>query len=176
MLGKVLLERFLSHLAEVEKVYVLVRPKTRPGASPVSIEERLKQEVYDSQIFDPLKGRLGGPFDSLFHAKVQAVSGDVASEKLGLEPEVYDRLQREVDIIINCAAVVSFDAPLDKAVGLNTLGPRRIADFAKGCNDAFFAQVSTCYVNATRKGPVPEELPDPTRTVGHINGLPPGPL
>lgn len=172
LLGKVLLERVLSHLAEVKKVYVLVRPKTRPAASPVSIEERLKQEVYDSQIFDPLKELLGGRFDSLFHSKVQAISGDVSSEKLGLDTQMYDRLQREVDVIINCAAVVSFDAPLDKAVGLNTLGPRRIAEFARGCDGAFFAQVSTCYVNATRKGPVPEELPDPTRTVGHVNGLP----
>ncbi len=172
LLGKVLLERFLSHLSDVNKVYVLVRPKTRPGASPVSVEDRLKQEVYDSQILDPLKSRLGDSFEALFNAKVQAVSGDVALDNLGLAPEVYDRLQREVDIIINCAAVVSFDAPLDKAVGLNTLGPRCIAEFARGCKEAFFAHVSTCYVNATRKGPVPEELPDPTRTVGHINGLP----
>ena len=175
LLGKVLLERLLSHLPDVERVYVLVRPKTRPGSSPVSIEERLKQEVYDSQIFDPLRDRLGSSFDSLFHSKVHAVAGDVASEKLDLDPEDYDRLQSEVNVIINCAAVVSFDAPLDKAVGLNTLGPRRIARFAMGCNDAFFAQVSTCYVNATRKGPVPEELPDPTRTLGHVNGLPQAP-
>ena len=175
LLGKVLLERFLSNLAEVEKVYVLVRPRTRAGAAPVSIEERLKQEVHDSQIFDPLRERLAGSFEALFQTKVQAVTGDVASEKLGLAPKIYDRIQSEVDIIINCAAVVSFDAPLDKAVGLNTLGPRRIAEFARGCDEAFFAQVSTCYVNATRKGPVPEDLPDPTRTVGHINGLPQDP-
>ena len=175
LLGKVLLERFLSHLAEVKKVYVLVRSKTRPGASSVSIEERLRQEVYDSQIFDPLKDRLGQSFEALFHSRVQAISGDVASDKLGLDHETYERLQREVNVIINCAAVVSFDAPLDKAVGLNTLGPRRIAEFARGCHEAFFAQVSTCYVNATRKGPVPEELPDPTLTVGRINGLPQDP-
>lgn len=175
LLGKVLLERILSHLSATEKVYVLVRPKTRPGAPLISSEERLKQEVYDSQIFEPLKERLGESFDMLFHAKVQAVSGDVSSENLGLDPETYDRLQSEVNVIINCAAVVSFDAPLDRAVGLNTLGPRRIADFARGCNEVFFAQVSTCYVNATRKGPVPEELPDPTLTVGHINGLPQAP-
>lgn len=175
LLGKVLLERVLSHLPDVKKVYVLVRPKSRPGASPISIEDRLKQEVCDSQIFDPIRDRLGDCFDTLFHSKVEAVSGDVALEKLGLSAELYDRLQREVNIIINCAAVVSFDAPLDKAVRLNTLGPRRIAEFARGCNEVFFAQVSTCYVNATRKGPVPEELPDPTLTVGHVNGLPQSP-
>ena len=175
LLGKVLLERVLCHLPEIETLYVLIRPRTRPGAPPISIEERLRQEVYDSQIFEPLKARLGDSFDALFHSRVKAVSGDVSSEELGLEPETYRRLQDEVDIIINCAAVVSFDAPLDKAVGLNTLGPRRISEFARGCKSPFFAQVSTCYVNATRKGPVPEELPDPTRTVGHVNGLPQAP-
>ena len=111
LLGKVLLERVLCHLPEIETLYVLIRPRTRPGAPPISIEERLRQEVYDSQIFEPLKARLGDSFDALFHSKVKAVSGDVSLEELGLEPETYRRLQDEVDIIINCAAVVSFDAP-----------------------------------------------------------------
>ena len=171
-MGKVLLERMLSLLPDIAAVYVLVRPKTRAGATAISIDERLKQEVFESQIFEPLKDRMGDAFDGLFDSKVHAVSGDVAMDKLGLDPETYKRLQGEVDIIIHCAAVVSFDAPLDTAVRLNTLGPGRMVEFAKGCNDPFFAQVSTCYVNATRKGPVAEELPDPTRTVGHINGIP----
>ncbi len=172
LLGKVLLERMLSHLPDMASVYVLVRPKPRPGVAPVSIDARLRQEVFDSQIFDPLKERLGGEFDTLFDSKVHAVAGDVALDRLGLDPGDYQRLQGEVDIIINCAAVVSFDAPLDRAVGLNTLGPRRMVEFARGCKDPFFAQVSTCYVNATRKGPIPEQLPDPTRSVGHVRGLP----
>ena len=171
-MGKVLLERILSLLPDIAAVYVLVRPKTRAGSTAISIDERLKQEVFESQIFEPLKDRMGDAFDGLFDSKIHAVSGDVAMDKLGLDPETYKRLQGEVDIIIHCAAVVSFDAPLDTAVRLNTLGPGRMVEFAKGCKNPFFAQVSTCYVNATRKGPVAEELPDPTRTVGHINGIP----
>ena len=171
LLGKVLLERMLSLLPDITAVYVLVRPKTRAGAASIPIDQRLKQEVFESQIFEPLKDRIGDAFEGLFDSKVHAVSGDVGKDSLGLDPETYKQLQGEVDIIIHCAAVVSFDAPLDTAVRLNTLGPGRMVEFAKGCKDPFFAQVSTCYVNATRKGPVPEDLPDPTRTVGHINGI-----
>ena len=151
-MGKVLLERMLSLLPDIAVVYVLVRPKARAGATAISIDERLKQEVFESQIFEPLKDRMGDAFDGLFDSKVHAVSGDVAMDGLGLDPAIYKRLQGEVDIIIHCAAVVSFDAPLDTAVRLNTLGPGRMVEFAKGCKDPFFAQVSTCYVNATRKG------------------------
>ena len=123
LLGKVLLERMLSLLPDIAAVYVLVRPRTRAGATAISIDERLKQEVFESQIFEPLKDRMGDAFDSLFDSKVHAVSGDVAMDGLGLDPAIYERLQSEVDIIIHCAAVVSFDAPLDTAVRLNTWGP-----------------------------------------------------
>ena len=75
LLGKVLLERMLSLLPDITAVYVLVRPKTRAGAASIPIDQRLKQEVFESQIFEPLKDRIGDAFDSLFDSKVHAVSG-----------------------------------------------------------------------------------------------------
>ena len=85
-MGKVLLERMLSLLPDIAAVYVLVRPKTRAGAAAISIDERLKQEVFESQIFEPLKDRMGDAFDGLFDSKVHAVSGDVAMDKPGPVP------------------------------------------------------------------------------------------
>lgn len=172
LVGKVMIETFLRQLRDVRRIYVLVRPKTRPGGQAISCEERLRQEVLDSQAFDPLREELGGSLLELFQEKVHAVSGDLSLDDMGLDPETYRRLQSEVQVIINCAATVSFDAPIDAAIGLNTLGPERVIDFARGGIDPVLAQVSTCYVNATRKGPIPEEALDPRSTVGHMNGLP----
>ncbi|MCH7997565.1 MAG: SDR family oxidoreductase [Chloroflexi bacterium] len=171
LVGKVMIETFLRRLRDVRRIYVLVRPKTRPGGQAISCEDRLLQEVLDSQAFDPLREQLGGSLLELFQEKVHAVSGDLSLDDMGLDPETYRRLQREVQVIINCAATVSFDAPIDAAIELNTLGPKRIIDFARGGIDPVIAQISTCYVNATRKGPIPEEALDPRRTVGHMNGL-----
>ena len=172
LVGKVMIETFLRRLRDVRRIYVLVRPKTRPGGQAISCEDRLLQEVLDSQAFDPLREQLGGSLLELFQEKVHAISGDLSLDEMGLDPETYRRLQREVQVIINCAATVSFDAPIDAAIGLNTLGPKRIIDFARGGIDPVIAQISTCYVNATRKGPIPEEALDPRRTVGDMNGLP----
>ncbi len=172
LVGKVMIETFLRQLRDVRRIYVLVRPKTRPGGQALSCEERLRQEVLDSQAFDPLREQLGGSLQELFQEKVHAVSGDLSLDGMGLDPETYHRLQGEVQVIINCAATVSFDAPIDAAIELNTLGPKRLIDFARGGIDPVIAQISTCYVNATRKGPIPEDALDPQRTVGHMNGLP----
>lgn len=171
LLGKVLIESLLRQLPDVGKIYVLIRPKTRSGGSVVSSEERLFQEVQGSEAFSLLRKQHGEAFPRLFREKVKAVPGDLSLDQLGLDRETYLRLQREVQVIINCAAVVTFDAPIDDAIRLNSLGPQRLLEFARGCVDPVVAHVSTCYVNGTRKGPIPEEPLDPKRTVGQINGL-----
>ena len=42
-------------------------------------------------------------------------------------------LQSDVDLVINVAATVEFDAALDLSIELNTLGPQRILEFIHGC-------------------------------------------
>ena len=98
------------------------------------------------------------------------VSGDMSKEYLGLDGETYWWLQEEIDLIINCAAVVSFDAPLDTAIQLNTLGPPRIMKFAQGCRSATVAHLSTCYVNGTKEGPIAEEPLDLQKVTAARNG------
>ena len=102
-----------------------------------------------------------------------AISGDMSRERLGLEDETYERLQQETDLVINCAAIVSFDAPLDEALELNALGPSRIMEFARGCHDAILVHVSTCYVNGTRQGPIAEEPIDHQLIMTTHNGAKP---
>ena len=162
LVGRVLVEKLLHDLSCIDRLYVLIRPRQR-GERTISAQDRMWQELFASTAFDRMRRDLGmEAFAQLVESKVEPVSGDLGQPRLGLDDETYARLQAEVDLVINTAALVSFDAPLDAALSLNTLGPMRVLDFAKGTNGAPVAHVSTCYVNATRNGLVPEEPVDPS--------------
>ena len=169
LLGKVLIETILHKLPDIRRVYVLIRPRANPDGRATTPEERLWEEILNSTAFDSLREQQGEEFTALAKGKVEAIAGDLSLERFGLDDSTYQRLQKEVQIIINCAAVVSFDAPLDMAVRLNTLGPKRILEFAQGCDNPFVAHVSTCYVNPL-EGPISEEPLDPTTTPHQLNG------
>ena len=77
--------------------------------------------------------------------------GDISAEGLGIAADLLEQLQAEVDIVINSAAVVSFDSPLDSALELNVLGAHRVAQFANSCPNAALIHVSTAYVSGTRR-------------------------
>ena len=47
-----------------------------------------------------------------------------------MDPAVREDLLHRLGLIINSAAVVSFDAPLDDALELNTRGAGCVAEFA----------------------------------------------
>ena len=172
LVGKVLVEKMLRDLPEVRRLYVLIRSRTTPNGTLVSVQERLWQDVLASTAFDPLRERYGDDgFKALADGKIVAVKGDLSEERLGLDEDTYAHLQKEVQIVINCAAVVTFDAPLDASLRLNTMGPMRILDFARGCKDPMVVHTSTCYVNGTRQGPIPEDPLDPNTTVGHLRSV-----
>ena len=167
LVGRVLLEKILRDLPDVHRVYVLIRPKAGRSGSTVSAEGRLSQEILGSSAFDPLRQLQGEAFSALAAEKIVAVAGDLSEEHLGLDAPPRQQLQEEVQVIINCAAVVAFDAALGTALELNTLGPLRVLEFARGCKEPIVAHVSTCYVNGTRQGPVGEETLDPTQDMVH---------
>lgn len=170
LLGKVLVEKFLRDFSRIRRLYVLIRSKTQPDGTVMSPGERLDQEIIQSSAFDQLRCNLGGAFQRLVEEKVVAIGGDLSQRSLGMDEIVYKQLQQEVDVVINCAAMVTFDGRLDMAVELNTLGPRRVLDFADTLKKPALVQVSTCYVNGTREGEIEEEPLDPRRSVANLNG------
>lgn len=50
---------------------------------------------------------------------------------LGLTAEGLHILQNEIDIIINCAASVNFDDPLQEALTINYFGALQLMEIAK---------------------------------------------
>ena len=156
-LAKVFVEKLLRDCPEVEKIYLLIRPR----GSGKSAKERLIREVRDSSCFDRLRGLLGLDFEEFWNSKVEAIAGDLTKERLGLDGQDYEDLANELDFIVNSAATVSFDERLDLALDLNTLGPRRLLDLSRKGGKIPLLHVSTCYVCGMRSGRIAEDLSPP---------------
>ncbi len=153
-LGQPLIEKILFAAPEVRRVYALIRPSERLGGRIISAQTRLEKELYTSSAFDRLRGIYGDRLLEFLKEKFRAVAGDISRDDLGITPEEAQRLRREIDVVINCAAVVSFDAPVDEALSLNVMAAGRIAEFAESCQASVLVHVSTAYVNgAVHKKP-----------------------
>ena len=157
-LGQPLLEKILWAAPEVERIHVLIRPKRPFGGEVQSPAERLRRELFQSSVFNRLRYRYGDDFETFLESKLVAVGGDISQAGLGIDPAVSEDLRRRLDAIINSAAVVSFDAPLDDALELNTRGAGRVARFAADCDRAALIPVSTAYVCGASHDSIPETI------------------
>jgi fatty acyl-CoA reductase len=159
--GKVLLETILRTLPQVERIYLLLRPRRDKGGRPRSAADTLQEEILSSSAFDSLRQRHGSSFAAWVAARVIPVGGDLTEDRLGLSEGDYQQISETVDVVMNSGALAIFDAPLDQALEANTLGPMRALEFArKAAKRPFLAHISTCYVNPAA-GPVFESLLDP---------------
>lgn len=158
-LGQPLIEKILWSAPDVGKIYVLIRPKYKFGGRVLDAQKRLEKELYSSTAFTPrLQGRYREGLEDFLREKLVAVAGDISKQDLGIEEEELERLKGEIDVIINSAAVVSFDASLDDALELNIFGAGKVAELASGCNHAILVHVSTAYVSGAVVGDIPETL------------------
>lgn len=170
-LGQGVVEKILRHAPDVARIYLMIRPRRRTSGKIVSAQERLEREVIQADVFAELRKKMGdAAFEALAHEKLVAVPSDLTQDRLGLDDAMFAQLTREVNIVINSAATVVFDEPLDVALAQNTLGPLRVVEFAKACDDAVLVHVSTAYVSGQQTGKVFEETPVPNRTVAHLLG------
>ncbi len=170
-LAKAVVEKILRCVPDVERIYLVVRSRRKKDGTTLSAQERVEKEVLCSAAFARLRDLHGSGFGKVMRAKVRAIEGDLTLDHLGLEPNLYQRLASEVDIVLTCAASVTFDEEIDAALQLNALGARRMLDFAKSCEDAILVHVSTAYVNGQRKGRIPETLPRPDRSMAQEMGV-----
>ncbi|MGH2727377.1 MAG: SDR family oxidoreductase, partial [Actinomycetota bacterium] len=136
-LGTALLERLLVDVP-VERLDVVLRGDA---------ESRLRQ-IIAGPAFGPARDRLGAEaFDALASQKLRPVGADLASAPPEIAPDV--------DLVIHCAATVSFDPPIDDAFRTNLFGSIGLYEAARGIS---FIHVSTAYVAGVTRGEQPEEL------------------
>jgi nucleoside-diphosphate-sugar epimerase len=70
-------------------------------------------------------------------------------------------LPGDLDVVIHCAATVSFDPPIDEGFQTNLFGAVRLYEAVLAANAApHLLHVSTAYVAGVRKGVIPEATLD----------------
>ncbi len=152
-LGKAVLSALFAHADGFERLILLVRAEDDAAA-----RRRLTEEILTNDAFVTLPQ--GWLRQQLETGRLSAVAGDLASEGPGAH-----RRQgwADVDVLINCAASVSFEEPLDEALTLNTFGPARLVEGLRAAgSDPYVVHVSTAYVADCHVDVVHEDgLPHP---------------
>ena len=156
--GQPLVEKILFVAPDVAQLYVLIRPKQQFGGKEINAQQRLRREIYGSSAFDRLRSHYGERLDQFLSSKLVAVAGDISQDNLGLSEDDHQRIRETADIVINSAALVSFDAPLDEALNLNVMAAKRIAEFAASCRKPILIHVSTAYVSGSDRKQADESI------------------
>ncbi|XP_017779531.1 PREDICTED: fatty acyl-CoA reductase 1 [Nicrophorus vespilloides] len=143
-MGKVLIEKILRCCPNVNKIYILLRPKR-----DLNLQERL-DAMYKIKLFD----KLNELYPDAMKSKIIPIAGDVVQLGLGISAEDRELLKRNVNIIYHAAASVRFDQPLNEAIIMNTRGTLEACKLALEMkNLELFMHVSTayCHTSLTRK-------------------------
>ncbi|KAK1367386.1 Fatty acyl-CoA reductase [Heracleum sosnowskyi] len=149
-LAKVLVEKILRTIPEVNKMYLLIKAKDKEAGM-----ERLMNEIVNTELFECLREKHGTFFEKFILSKLVPVVGNMCETNLGIEEDVANCIAREVDVIINSAATTTFDERFDVALDLNTVGAARILNFAKKCEKLnVYVHVSTAYVSRQSEGKI----------------------
>ncbi|MEK6607841.1 MAG: AMP-binding protein [Myxococcota bacterium] len=151
--GKVALSMLLHRFRNLGKLHLLVR-------APVSLsaEQRFYRKIVPSPAMDPLREAYGDGLERHLRGFVSVWEGDVTRPSLGLTEEALARLDGQIDVVINCAGLVSFNPPLDQALNVNSVGVKHLADVARRVGAAV-VHVSTCFVAGERSGEIWEDEP-----------------
>ncbi|KAK9295142.1 hypothetical protein QLX08_010453 [Tetragonisca angustula] len=140
-MGKVLIEKLLYSCSDLNKIFILIRPKR--GRTPeIRVDEMFKLPMFQrirKQKPEMLK-------------KVKALSGDVGMKNLGLTDEQLDILINETNIIFHCAATLRLESKLKDAIDMNTIGTKRVIELSKKMKKLkAFVHLSTAFCYADKE-------------------------
>ena len=128
-LGAHVLDKLLKN--RNRNVYCIVR--SDPGISP---EKKLKQK---------LNYYFGNKYDKLINKKIFVIEGDITKPNFGLNENDLFKISSYVDVIINCAAIVSHYGDYKKFYNINVKSVKYMIDFCNTFNIKFY-HISTISV------------------------------
>ncbi|GBP65544.1 Putative fatty acyl-CoA reductase CG5065 [Eumeta japonica] len=150
-LGKQLIEKLLRSCRDIDRIYLLLRPKKGKD-----VTQRLQEQLADP-CYDTLR-----KYDQNFGVKIVGIEGDTGELGLALSGTNRKVLLNEVDVIFHGAATVRFDDHIKKAVLTNVRGTREVLLLAAECKHlSAFVHVSTAYSHAPRSECKEEFYPSP---------------
>ena len=146
-LGQAIFERLLKDFPDT-RVTLMVRPQL--GSSG---RQRV-ESILGRPTFNALRDEVGNDaIRAMLDERVDVVDGDFSRE--------LPSLPGDIDVVIHCAATVTFDPPIDEGFQTNLLGAVRLYEAALAANAApHLVHVSTAYVAGVRKGVIPEATLD----------------
>jgi long-chain acyl-CoA synthetase len=152
-IGKVWVAKVLRDLSGVGKIYLLIRRQRS-----VSGQRRFERIINESPLFEPFHEQYGEELGKFISEKIEVVEGDICQPGLNIEPETRQRLQSNLDLVINSAGLTDFNPDLRQALAINVDGTINLLDFLHQCNHAALLHLSTCYVVGFRDGRIAETL------------------
>jgi long-chain acyl-CoA synthetase len=151
--GKVSLSMLLHHYGDVlAHVYVLVRRGSSKDAAT-----RFFDKVATSEPFQPLRDCHGeqGAIDWL-KSKVTILDGDITDPWMGMDETAARALTGRIDVVVNCAGLVSFNPSLEVGLNVNTHGVKYLVEACLHWNVPL-VHMSTAFVAGSRSGLVFED-------------------
>jgi long-chain acyl-CoA synthetase len=152
--GKVSLSMLLHHYGdELAHVYVLVRKGSAKDA-----RTRFFDKVATSEPFEPLRTKFGGEAGSLewLAKKVTILDGDITDPWMGMAEDEAKALKGKIDVVVNCAGLVSFNPSLEVGLNVNTHGVKFLVEACLFW-DVPLVHMSTAFVAGNRSGLVFED-------------------
>jgi nucleoside-diphosphate-sugar epimerase len=146
-LGKVVLGRLLACGGDFAKLLLLLRADDAEAAL-----RRVREEIVGSEAL----GAEGSALleEGLASGRIGVTAADLSLDGLGGSGRAG---WGEVDTVVHCAATVSFEEPLDRAIETNALGPVRLLDAVREAGaEPHFVHVSTAYAAECRTDVVSE--------------------
>lgn len=152
--GKVSLSMLLHHYGEeLAHVFVLVRK-----GSSKSAHVRFYDKVATSEPFEPLRTKYGNQpaLDAWLQTKCTILDGDITDPWMGMDAEQAKALKGQVDVVVNCAGLVSFNPSLEVGLNVNTHGVKYLVEACLHW-DVPLVHMSTAFVAGNRSGLVFED-------------------
>jgi long-chain acyl-CoA synthetase len=154
--GKVALSMLLHHYGDdLAHVYVVVRKGSSKDANA-----RFYDKVAPSEPFEPLRTKFGGEAGSIawLQRKVTILDGDITDPWLGMDETAARALKGRIDIVVNCAGLVSFNPSLEVGLNVNTHGVKYLVDACLFWGVPL-VHMSTSFVAGNRAGLIFEDEP-----------------
>lgn len=152
--GKVSLSMLLHHYGDqLAHVYVLVRK-----GSSKSAEVRFFDKVATSEPFEPLRLKYGGEAEAIawLRSKVTILDGDITDPWMGMDEGFARDLKGKLDVVVNCAGLVSFNPSLEVGLNVNTHGVKFLVEACLHW-DVPLVHMSTAFVAGNRSGLIFED-------------------
>jgi long-chain acyl-CoA synthetase len=152
--GKVSLSMLLHHYGDdLAHVYVLVRKGSAKDA-----KTRFFDKVATSEPFEPLRTKYGGEAESIawLQQHVTILDGDITDPWMGMVEADARALKGQIDVVINCAGLVSFNPSLEVGLNVNTHGVKFLVEACLFW-DVPLVHMSTAFVAGNRSGLVFED-------------------